>query len=289
MQLAWYGREGKRLGPIGEAAMYEDISLSPDLKRLAVQRRNPYTALFDIWTADLSNGILTPVTFHAPHAQFPVWSPDGRELVFSLDRKGDDKLVLERWTVGGRENQVLLEPKQSFQIARQWLTNASLLFTSGASGDFYLLPLSGKREPVLLLKTESRKASPHVSPDRRWVAYQSNESGQWEVYLATFPGFTEKRRVSNTGGCQALWRKDGKELFYLSLDGHLMSVDLSRGTMLTTGVPRILSQTPLRVDPVLDQYMVNGDGQKFIFLEPVEEEDRRPINVVLNWTAGLRR
>ena len=289
VQLAWYGRDGKRLGSIGEAGRYEDISLSSDLKHLAVQRRDPHTAMFDIWTVDLSNGIFTPLTFHVPHAQFPVWSPDGRDLVFSSDRKGDDRLVLDRWAVGGGAEERLLEPNQSFQIARQWLTNASVLFTSGSSGDFYLLPLHGKREPELLLKTESRKASPHVSPDGRWVAYQSNESGQWEVYLAAFPTFTEKRRVSNKGGCQALWRRDGHELFYLSLDGELMSADLTPGATLATGVPRALFQTPAQVEPDMDQYAVTGDGKKFIFLEPLEQEDAKPITVVLNWTARLKR
>ena len=128
---------------------------------------------------------------------------------------------------------------------------------------------------------------PHISPDGRWIAYDSNETGRWEVYVAAFPSFGNKRQVSRAGGGQALWRKNGRELFYLSLDGKLMAADVKASSMLKIGPPKVLFQTPVTVNPTIDQYGVTADGQRFIFGEPLETET--PITVVLNWTAGLKR
>ena len=114
------------------------------------------------------------------------------------------------------------------------------------------------------------------------------ESGRWEVYIAAFPAFTEKRPVSTGGGRQPLWRKDAKELLYLSPDGKMMSVDVKGGMRLETGVPKVLFQSPVRTDNKGQQYSVTGNGKRFIFAEPVEESSK-PFNVVLNWTAGLKR
>ena len=141
---------------------------------------------------------------------------------------------------------------------------------------------------VLLLKT----AFPginwfKVSPDECSVAYESNESGEWEIYVSAFPTFTEKRRVSNSGGFQALWRRDGKELFYFTRDGTLMSIDVRPGELIETGSPRVLCRMPGRPVPGWDQYSVTGDGKRFIFFEPVKE--LRSFTVVMNWNAGPKQ
>ena len=115
----------------------------------------------------------------------------------------------------------------------------------------------------------------------------SLESGRWEVYVAAFPAFTERRQISSNGGCQPFWRKDGKELFYLTLDGKLMAVDVKGGATLSTGVPQVLFQTPERVNPMQSEYCVTGDGKKFILREPVGERTT-PITVVLNWNAEMK-
>jgi hypothetical protein len=116
------------------------------------------------------------------------------------------------------------------------------------------------------------------------VAYQSTESGRLEVYVAAFPTFTEKRQVSKDGGREAHWRRDGKELFYLSLDGKVMSVDVKATTELETGAPKMLFQTPMQEGV----YCVTGDGKRFLIAEPVDEASK-PLTVVHNWTAGLKR
>jgi len=137
-----------------------------------------------------------------------------------------------------------------------------------------------------LLKNDFVKNLPNVSSDGRWVAYYSEESGPSEIYVAAFPTFKEKRQVSNGGGCQAQWRKDGKELFYLTLDGKMMSVDVRRGAKLETSTPKVLFKASIRVTARgRSQYCVTGDGQRFIFGEQVEAG--KSLNVVLNWNAGL--
>ncbi|MBI1788916.1 MAG: hypothetical protein HYR60_15375 [Acidobacteria bacterium] len=126
-----------------------------------------------------------------------------------------------------------------------------------------------------------------MSPDQKWIAYGSNESGRWEIYLASFPGFADRRQVSNNGGAQVLWRGDGKELFYLTLDGKMMSVDVKAGaTAIETGIPKVLFETRLRPAPTIEQYAVTSDGAKFFLAEPIEEM-QKPMTVELNWTARV--
>jgi Tol biopolymer transport system component len=129
---------------------------------------------------------------------------------------------------------------------------------------------------------------PQVSADGRWVAYETDESGQVQVYVAAFPSFNQKRQVSNGGGCQPHWRKDSKELFYLSLDGKMMSVAVQSNTSIETSAPKEMFRTSMQSDSSIAQYAVSGDGKRFLFGEPVETGNS-PITVVLNWDAGLKR
>jgi Tol biopolymer transport system component/DNA-binding winged helix-turn-helix (wHTH) protein len=290
-QLAWYKRDGARLGPIGEPGKADSIVLSPDERQLALMRKYMDRVKCEVWICELSTGIFTRLTHGSDGDWAPVWSPDGRELAYGSDRGSSRLRVFDlyRQPAGGGEPELLFASDRGTKMPRQWLPDASLLYQTWAenSGDFYLLPLRGKRKPVLLLKTEFVKDFPYVSSDGRWVAYQSEESGRSEIYVAAFPSFNEKRQVSNGGGSQAKWRKDGKELFYVTVDGKMMSVEVRRGAKLETSAPRVLFQVPFRLEEREIEYAVTGDGQRFIFGEPVEAS--KWLNVVLNWTAGLKR
>jgi Tol biopolymer transport system component/tRNA A-37 threonylcarbamoyl transferase component Bud32 len=286
VQLAWYNRDGKRMGAIGQPGPYGIIVPSPDEKRLAMERFDPQLRTNDLWILELASGIFSRLTFNPADDTDPVWSPDGRELVFSSTRKA--AIDLYRKVVGGGDEELLFasaEPK----YPKFWMKDGrSILFINEQGKIFYELPLTGERKPVVLTKSEFDQDNPHISPDGHWVAYNSLESGRWEVYVAAFPAFNEKRQVSISGGCQPLWRKDGKELFYRTLDGKLMVVEVKGGAKLQAGTPLFLFQTPARANPVQSEYFVTGDGKRFIFQEPIGES-ATPITVVVNWAAGLKR
>jgi hypothetical protein len=142
--------------------------------------------------------------------------------------------------------------------------------------------------PEAALKSEFPKDLAAVSQDGRWRACESMESGRPEIYVASYPTFTGKRQVSSAGGCQPLWRGDGKELFYLTLDGKLALVEVKGASALETGVPQVLFQTPGPVNYGQTEYCVTRDGKRFILREPVGESATR-LNLVLNCTAGLKR
>ena len=286
LQLAWYNRDGKRRAPIGEPGQYGIIVLSPDETRLAMERLDPQLRTHDLWTLELASGILSRQTFHPTDDTDPVWSPDGRELVFTSSPNGKDNLY--RKVLGGGDEELLFESPDP-EYAKSWTSDGkSIVFINNEGKTFFQLPLNGEGKPVILSKSEFPRDNPQVSADGRWVAYNSLESGRWEVYVAAFPAFTEKRQVSVSGGCQPMWRKDGRELFYRTLEGKMMVVEVKSAAAIQTGAPSFLFQTPGRVNPIQGEYCVTGDGKRFIFREPVGE-NATPITVVLNWSAGLRR
>jgi len=269
------------LSSIGEPGNYGEIMLSPDGKRLALERIVADGEPTNIWILGLESGIFSRITFDPALDDNPVWSPDGRELIFGSTRKG--AFDLYRKVIGGGPDQLIFASNNQ-KWPHLWLKDGkSILFTDGKS--FYQLPLEGNRQPTTLLESQFANDLPRVSPDERWVAYQSNESGRWEIDLATFPAFADKRQISVNGGCQPIWRKDGKELFFLTPDGKLMAADVK---LPDVGVPHELFQIPSTVVPVNVEYAVSADGKKFLLREPVDESNES-IGVVLNWAAGLKR
>jgi Tol biopolymer transport system component len=278
-RLNWYDRQGKVLKTIGDPAPYHSIRLSPDEKRLAVDRADG-----DVWLLELASGIATRLTFSGVAAD-PIWSPDGRQVVFTVF-DGLTGNLYRKVIAGGNEEPLFKSGENKY--TQQWLNDAtSILFMNQDGTALYRLPLSADPKPQMIMQAPFTKDEFRLSPDGRWIAYNSVESGRWEVYVASFPSFGGKRQVSSGGGCQAHWRKDGKELFYLGLQGNLMAVDVATGPLFKAGAPRELFQTPILVDSLIDQYAVTGDGRRFILSTPLGEEE--PITVVLNWTAGLKR
>jgi eukaryotic-like serine/threonine-protein kinase len=236
-----------------------------------------------LWILELASGIFSRLTFNPAGDYNPVWSPDGHELVFSSTYNGYQDL--HRKTLGGGEEEVVYHSAID-KGPYNWSKDGTILFISGM--DFHQISLNGDRRPTPVLKSSFGKDLAAVSPDGHWVAYESTESGRWEVYVAAFPSFSNKRQVSSGGGCQPLWRKDGKELFYLTLDGNLSAVSVNAGSNVQSGAPRVLFQPPVRVNPNQTEYCAIGDGKRFIFREPIDAS-AEPITVMLNWNAGLKR
>jgi hypothetical protein len=295
VQLAWYKRDGARLGGVGEPGPNEGMRISPDETQLVLDRTDAETGQNDVWTVQLSSGIFTRVTFGPSNNIGAEWSPDGRELAFSSDRRIGGLYEVYRKPAAGGNDELLSVSQDQSRFPQQWLRNGSILLNSwprvaGGRNLFYLLPLSGARKPLLLRKGNKESFTddaPIVSFDGRCAAYFSDQSGQLEVYVASFPGFRDERRVSANGAGAPLWRKDGKELFYITLDGKFMSVDVECGTRLVTGVPKVLFQVPFPVDVRTIVFCVADNGKKFIFAEPVDRNES--LNLVLNWTAALKR
>lgn len=295
IRLTWYKRDGARLGSIGEPGPNEGMRISPDETQVVLDRTDEQTGKNDVWTLQLSSGIFTRVTFGPGNNIGPEWSPDGRELAFSSDRRVRGLYDVYRKPAGGGNDELLSASDDHSRTPQQWFPDGSILLNSwgghvaGGHNLFYRLPLSGTRKPTLLRKGNNEfftDDAPIVSSDGHCAAYYSDQSGQLEVYVASFPAFRDERRVSANGAGAPLWRKDGKELFYITRDGKFMAVDVKCGARLVTGVPKVLFQVPFPVDVRTIVYCVTENGQKFIFGEPVDSNGS--LSVVLNWTAGLK-
>ena len=277
--LVWFSRTGKRLGTIGKVDDYRQIALSPDETRLAMQLGD------DIWMVELARGAFSRVTLDPAVETDPVWSPDGRELLFASQRAG--KFELFQKLVGGTQREMRLLASDKSMFPEDWSEEGNIVFASLGGREVFVLPLSGDREPASVLEAPFGSNEYHFSPDGRWIAYNSAESGRWDVYVASFPEFGDKQLVSVSGGVQALWREDARELFYLSLDGQLMATEIELGSPLEIGTSRPLFPTKVDVHPMLDQYCVSGDGQRFLVIESPEVAN--DITVVLNWFEELKR
>jgi hypothetical protein len=169
-----------------------------------------------------------------------------------------------------------------------WTADGQMLVARTFGQAVFAVPMHGDPMPRLLTDTPYVEDQIEVSADGRLVAFNSDESGRWEVYIATFPAFTQKRQVSNAGGMQPRWRRDGKELFYLAADGTMMAAPVLLTGQPTSGLPLRLFQTHLSPSPNVPQYDVSADGSRFLVLEPARAGGE-PITFVLNWAAELTR
>jgi Tol biopolymer transport system component len=285
--LAWYDRKGKRLGTVGSPGQYGQIALSPDGSRLAVNLTVPGTEGSDIWTIDLARGVATRLTFDPALEDNPVWSPDGRSLAFSSNREGTSRVFLK--TLGSNEPELPLSPPPADGYPESWTPDGkSVVYKSVSPDGQALWTVSPGREPELLLRNGFELDEPQISPDGRWLAYLSRESGRWEVYLCPFRRPGERVRVSTDGGGQPKWRGDGKELIYASPDGHLMAVTVRAGeTGVDVDLPRVLLAARA-TDPIRDEYAVTADAQRFLVKTPVGAGATARIHAVLHWPSLLR-
>jgi Tol biopolymer transport system component len=295
-RLEWVDREGRSLGTLGEPSRYGQIVLSPDGKRVAAEITSG-DGQFDLWVIDVARGVPSRLTTDAASERDPVWSPDGQEIVFSSDARGDQDLL--RKGLQGSEPAAPLpgeigRSSGERDIAKEWCPeeNTLLYKTVGAEGAaLWALSLDGAGPPELLAKGFGVD-HPHVSPDGRWLAYISNESGRYEVYVVPFRRRGERVRVSTDGGGQPHWRGDGKELFFLSLDGGLMAVDVrAEETGLTVGIPSTL--IPVRdlraivQGPDFTDWGLSSDGQRFLVKRSIESRRER-LHVLLDWPSLLK-
>ena len=239
-QLTWFDRGGREVGTVGGSRNLEGLSISPDGRRVAVSVRDSKTGSSDLWIDDL--GGQPPQRFtYSPGEEFaPVWSPDGRQIVFAQD-PGNGSVRLRVKTVGDTgDGEDLLVPT-FFQIPHDWSSDGRVIVYSDDNpkthNDIGLLPTHGDRKPAPFLQTSFEESDARMSPDGHSIAYVSDESGKSEVYVASFPTGASRRRVSVEGGSQPRWRRDGRELFFLAADARVMAVAVRAGEPADLGAP----------------------------------------------------
>jgi hypothetical protein len=288
-RLTWIDREGKESNPHLQPGLYAFPALSSDGTHLVTAMLKG-AGQADIWVVDLLRGTRTRLTFSG-HEDKPVWSPDGTKVYYDIleggihakaaDGSGGDETVLSS-TPGVREIPIGFSADRRHLLYLRRPTAKSPL-------DIWSLPLLGERKPFPVLQSAFDKHEAEISPDGKWIAYHSNESGESEVYIARSDGGHAKWQVSTQGGGHAKWRRDGKELFFLSSDNYMMAVDVNlSGNALRLGVPHSLFHAePIeRLGPM---YVVSADGKKFIITKLDANEEARPLTLVQNWPAELKK
>ncbi len=300
LRLAWFDRGGKRLSDVTEAGEYDEPALSPDGTHVAMDRYSGEERKPGIWTLDLARGTFSLLSASASVGS-PLWSPDGRQVFFSSsDGKTFD--IHRRASSGaGSEEVVLAGNGQKFSDTWSpdgrfimYETTQSNLTTPGIVGnnsELWVLPMDGSK-PFPYLQGKYNLSHSSFSPNGRWVAYSADESGRAEIYVQSFPEPKIKLQISNAGGDQAFWRRDGKELFYLASDGNLMSVAVDTTGDIKAEKPQPLFVASLRNGGLLDSrsnYAVSADGKRFLLCAIEQQGTSAPATVVVNWTAALEK
>ncbi len=285
-QLTWFDRAGKKQGIVGPTGQYFFSRLSPDGQRLAVERRNPQGQSSDIHLFDLAGGGGTPFTFDPGEDGRPLWSPDGSRIVWVSSRGG----VFQKAASGAGQDEMLLRATDP-KFLSDWSTDGRfILYSEGnpqTSRDIWVLPMEGERKPWVWLNTPANESAATFSPDGKWIAYHSNESGRNEIYVQAFVprvlASGGKRQLSTDGGINARWRRDGRELYYLAPDGKLVAVEIAPGAELKAGTPKeLFAPSGYQVNSERG-YTLTGDGQRFLFVTSAEDASVPPFTVVLNW------
>ncbi|MBZ5600298.1 MAG: protein kinase [Acidobacteriia bacterium] len=287
-QLTWFDRSGRTVGAVGTPGEFANPSISPDGRRLAFEQTDKDGRHVDIWIHELANNATARLTFGPGLSEIPVWSPDGKridygtqkKLIFSLYEKNADGSGSERemTDLGGQE-----------QGPWGWSRDGKYFLVRKDTELWYLSLPGLQAKPFLQPKWIVRNGQ--FSPDGKWVAYSSNETGNWEVYVSPFPSGTSKWQVSRGGG-EPRWRQDGKELFYLSAEGKMMAVPVKLGTSFEAGPSVALFQTHMR-QPISAQdvfsYDVTADGQRFLVNTKVDTSNSAPLSVILNWSSEMEK
>jgi Tol biopolymer transport system component len=232
-ELLWFNRQGKRIGTVGKPGSYNWVSLSPDEKRVAVIQRLSSSSL-DIWIHELARDSASRFTFGPRRNYSPIWSPDGSRIAYVSNR--ESPVVYQKESSGTGKEEMLLQGSSQLWLGA-WSRDGRFIVyadndpkNSSSKLDLWLLPLSGDRKPVPFLQTEFNETQGQFSPDGRWMAYTSDDSGIEQIYIQPFPASGGKRLISSSGGAQPRWRGDGKELFYISPDRQLMTVTIRTGS-----------------------------------------------------------
>jgi Tol biopolymer transport system component len=285
-QVLVFDRKGQQTGIALNPGIYGNIMLAPNGRVLAADTTDPANQNTDIWTYNLENQTSKRLTFVPGIESLPIWSPDGSRIVFSSNRELKFDMYMK--DSNGAQEEKLIAPGGPDAFPTDWSHDGKYVFYQRGP-DLWFVTIPDLRSTQFLKATSTLKNG-RFSPDGKWLAYSSNESGRWEIYVTSFPDAHGKWQVSNAGGDQARWRGDGKELFYLSNEGRIMAVPVKIGANFDAGTPIALFQAnPREMVATSEQfcYDVSKDGQKF-FINTQLKTAMTPMSVVLNWGAKLK-
>ncbi len=284
-QLSWFNREGKATSNVGTPAMNSFLALSPEEKRVVVPVRETMMGNTDLWTHNIDRGTVTRLTFGPALDSYPVWSPDGQRIAFYSNRGGKLDLYIKAVS-GAGEDEPLFQSPNSKQPTDWSRDGRYLAFSENdpkSKSDLWTLDMD-KRKATLFLKTEFNEQQGQFSPDGRWMAYVSDESKEFQVYVRSFPQSGGRWQVSLKGGVQPRWRRDGKEMFFIGPGNKVMSVPVKLGATFEPGTPKELFATHMIPGGLFGfLYAVTGDGQRFLINSTVGDVKQEPITVVVNW------
>ena len=288
-QLTWVDRAGRQTALLGEPGNYSSLELAPDQTRAVVAVMDAARRSHDIWVFDVTRGLRTRLTFEPGDERSAVWSPASDRLILNRQQKGTERDLFVKAADGsGREAPAVVNglSKDAMSVSPdgRWLLYRE---SSKMFNDIWITPLDGSGKPAPFIATEFDENYGRFSPDGRWVAYSSNESGRWEVYVVPFPGPGGKWQVSSAGGEQPRWRGDGRELFYMALDGTVMSVAADgRSSAFQVGQASPLFR-PRIPSPIGYNYAASADGQRF--LVNVSADPEAPVAIIDGWQALLNK
>ena len=287
--LTWYDRAGKAASVLG-TDNFNVIRFSPDGKILS-------TSIYDnsggedVWLLDLARGVRTRFTFGPALSDDPVWSPDGKMIVFDSNRTGTYAIYQKPSNGTQKEQVVFADPAIKFTTS--WSSDGKYVLMDHIAPDaqgrtsIWVLPMFGDHKAYALISNDFNNTYSMFSPDGHWVAYDSNESGRDEIYAVAFPNPTARFQISTGGGANVQWRADGKELYYTDSDNKIMAVDIaSRGDALEIGTPHALWQP--RLQAVNPPYATSADGKRILANElPLQSTSH--LSLTLNWDAELKK
>ena len=297
-QLVWYEASGKPGEPVlPENADYYRPTLSPDASRLAFDLEN--NGVGDIWVLDLARHTKTRITFGPQYSADPVWWPDGKSIVFDYGPSGSEDSFYRQNADGTGSKVKLLETPGISEIPFSVSPDGRYIAymrrdpKSNTGWDIWALPMfpdkSGEQKPFAVVSTNFVDVTPSFSPDGKWLAYANNETGRQEVYIQPFPSGAGRWQVSTAGGLRPNWRKDGKELYFLSTDQQIMAVDVNqKGASLQLGAPRALFKVATVTGPS-GPYTVSADGKKFVMNTVLPQSITEPLTLITNWPTDLKQ
>ena len=284
-QFNWYARDGAVVGSFEPVIDFQQFTLSPDGKHLALNSFHQH-ATGSLWLVDLTSNTTTPLTTDPRAQSDPVWSPDSRYVAFNLLPNGgsDPPFLVQKIEIGSQQPQPIYGDNERHWI-EDWSADGRFLLTHDTK-TLSIIPVTADSKAKALYSSDFIKDEFHLSPDGELIAYGENRTGTWQVFVASFPSFHDIKQISLAGGAQPRWRGDGRELFFMDPQGKMMSATVERGSPPKIGIPRKLFDTGLVPDPTVNQYAVTEDGLKFLVLEP-RKGFLETYSVVLNWPANL--